>query len=183
MFELINALRRRNRIPTHALPDRVSIHRRAGLFDIDINRHMNNASYLHFMDAGRYEHAVVTGLLKQMVLTRSRLVIANTEISYIRELLPYQWFWLRTRLLGWDEKYSYYDQRFEVDGQLHTHALLRCVPLQGKTTITPQAFLELNGLAKQRSPVLPEYIASWQTMLRDKKRYSLMPQTYHKETS
>lgn len=175
MLDLINALRRRNQTPTHDLLDRVSLNLRAGLLDIDLNWHLNNANYLKFMDRGRLEHAVVTGLLKQMLGARCRLVVANTEISYVRELLPYQPFWLRTRLLGWDEKYSYYDQRFEVNNRLHTHALVRCVALHEQNIITPQAFQDMTGF-KRRSPALPEYIDSWKTMLRDKKRYSQFQQ-------
>lgn len=171
MLDLINAYRRRNQTPTHDLLDRVSLNLRAGLFDIDINLHLNNANYLKFMDRGRFEHAVVTGLFKQMLTSRCRLVVANTEVSYVRELLPYQPFWLRTRLLGWDEKYCYYDQRFEVNHRLHTHALVRCVALHEKNIITPQAFQDMTGF-RRHSPALPEYIDSWKTMLRDKKRYS-----------
>lgn len=171
MFALINALRRRNQPPTHELFDRSSIQARAGIFDIDLNWHMNNASYLKYMDRGRLEHAVTTGLLARMLSARCNLVVANTEISYIRELLPWQVFWLRTRLLGWDEKYVYYDQRFDVGGKLHTHALVRCVTLHEKNIVTPEAFQDMTGF-KRRSPALPEYIESWKTMLRDKKRYS-----------
>jgi acyl-CoA thioesterase FadM len=171
MLAFINALRRRNQPVTHDLLDRVSLKRHAGIFDIDINFHLNNANYLKFMDHGRLEHSVVTGLLKQMLNSDCRMVVSNTEIAYIREVMPYRPFYVRTRMLGWDEKYIYFDQRFDMEGELHTHALLRCVPLHKKKIITPQEFQSMTGF-KRSSPALPEYIDSWKAMLKDKKRYS-----------
>ena len=130
MLELISAARRRKRPPTHQLFDVVTMEFRVGLLDIDLNMHLNNAKYLKFMDRSRLEHAVVTGLLNRMLEARCNGVVANTEIAYIRELRPYQQFQVHTRILGWDDKYVYYDQRFESQRKLHTHALLQCLRWQ-----------------------------------------------------
>lgn len=171
MLEIINAMRRRNQSPTHHLLDRVSMTLKAGLFDIDYNLHVNNANYLKFMEKGRVEHALATGLFKPMFSNRCRLLVASTEITYIREVRPYQPFTLHSRLIGWDGKYLYYDQRIEKDAALHTHALVRMAVVRESGLLTPQAFVELADL-DVRSPALPEYIATWKQLLNEKKRYS-----------
>lgn len=171
MFELISAAMRRKRPPTHGLFDVVSMEFRVGLFDIDLNMHLNNAKYLKFMDRCRLEHAVCTGLLDRMIRARCNSVVANTEISYVRELRPYQHFDVHTRILGWDEKYMYYDQRFESQQKLHTHALLRVVNMYGGKAISPQAVQEITGLNKT-TPALPEYVEQWKSLLHTKRRYT-----------
>lgn len=171
MLYMINAMRRRNQSPTHHLLDRVSVTQKAGLFDIDYNLHVNNANYLKFMERGRIEQALAAGLFKPMLAGHCRLLVASTEISYIREVRPYQPFTLHTRLIGWDGKYLYYDQRIEKQSVLHTHALVRMAVICAGEIITPQAFVNLAGF-EAHSPALPEYIETWKQLLKDKKRYS-----------
>lgn len=171
MLEMISAALRRKRPPTHSLFDTVSMEFRVGLFDIDLNMHLNNAKYLKFMDRARLEHAVSTGLLDKMLQARCNAVVANTEIAYVRELRPYQHFSLETRVLGWDDKYLYFDQRFMSQSKLHTHALLRVVHQYGGKPISPQAVQEMTGMNLQ-SPALPEYVEQWKKLLLTKKRYT-----------
>ncbi|HAM77038.1 acyl-CoA thioesterase [Alloalcanivorax venustensis] len=169
MLELISAARRRKRTPTYSLFDVVSMEFRVGLLDIDLNMHLNNGKYTKIMDRCRLEHAVVTGLLNRMIEARASAVVANSEIAYVRELRPYQRFMVHTRILGWDDKYTYYDQRFDSQRKLHTHALLRLAHMYGGKTISPQAFQEMTGLNKV-SPPLPAYVQDWKTLLQSKKR-------------
>lgn len=171
MWELISAARRRKQPPTHGLLDPVSMEFRVGLFDLDLNLHLNNAKYLKFMDRCRLEHSVCTGLLDHMIRARCHAVVANMEISFVREIRPYQHFEVHTRILGWDEKYIYYDQRFESQQKLHTHALLRLVNLYGGKSISPQAMQEITGL-NQTSPALPEYVQQWKTLLQAKRKFT-----------
>ena len=104
-----------------------------------------------------------------MVDARCNAVVANTEIAYIRELRPYQQFQLHTRILGWDDKYVYYDQRFESLRKLHTHALLRVANVYGGKSVSPQTVQEMTGMNLQ-SPALPEYVEQWKRLLQSKKR-------------
>lgn len=169
MLQLISAARRRKRPPTYALFDVVPMEFRVGLLDIDLNLHLNNSRYTKIMDRSRLEHAVVTGLLHRMIEARTSAVLANSEVAYVRELRPYQRFQVETRILGWDEKYTYYEQRFDSQRKLHTHALLRLAHMYGGKTISPQAFQEMTGL-NQVSPALPAYVEDWKTLLQNKKR-------------
>lgn len=171
MFDLITAAMRRKRPATHGLLDTFTAEFRVGLFDIDINMHMNNYKYLKYMDRCRLEHAVATSMLDKLLKARCAPVVANTEIAYVRELRPYQQFTVDTRILGWDDKYVYIDQRFMSQNKLHTHALMRMIYMYGGKAISPQAMQEITGLNMQ-SPSLPEYVEQWKLLLQSKKRYT-----------
>ncbi|MFP5441081.1 MAG: acyl-CoA thioesterase [Gammaproteobacteria bacterium] len=171
MFELINILRRRNAPPTHGLLDTVYRDFRVGLTDIDLNLHLNNARYLKYLDRARVEHMLATGLLWKMIRSRTRSVVANTEISYIRELRTWQPFTVSVRIAGWDEKYFYFEQRFESEGRLCTHAFMRLVHLEkGKGISSAQALARMRIEAE--SPPLPEPVLRWREMLAAKRDYS-----------
>jgi len=111
--------------------------RRTGLFeesritfrvlptDCDINFHMNNGRYLSLMDLGRVHMVAQIGLMGLIFRNRWMPVLAAAEINFIRQLAPFQKFDLVTRLVTWDEKYAYMEQRFESGGVLCAHAFVK----------------------------------------------------------
>jgi acyl-CoA thioesterase FadM len=94
--------------------------------DCDINLHMNNGRYLSFMDLGRVHLVAQLGLLAIVVKNRWKPVLAAAEINFIRPLAPLQKFDLVTRVVTWDDKYVYMEQRFEAHGELCAHAFVNC---------------------------------------------------------
>src|SRR5262245_66654305 len=80
--------------------------------DCDINFHMNNGRYLSFMDLGRVHMVAQIGLLGLVMKKRWMPVLAAAEINFIRQIGPFQKFDLVTRLVTWDDKYAYMEQRF-----------------------------------------------------------------------
>ena len=144
---------------------------RVGLTDIDLNLHLNNARYLKYMDLSRLEHMLATGLLWRMIRARCNSVVANTEISYIRELRTWQKFSASARIVGWDEKYFYYEQRFESEGRLCTHAFIRLASLHGGKSIPVAQVMDRMGLDAV-SPELPAPVLLWRDMLAAKREFS-----------
>lgn len=172
MLHLLEVLRRRNAPATHGFYEEVSKDFRVGLTDIDLNLHLNNAKYLKYMDLARLEHMLATGTLWKMIPVNARPIIANTEISYVRELRTWQRFSISARILGVDEKYMYYEHRFTSEGKLCTHALLRLVCVQkGKSQPIP-AMLDFLGVTEP-APALPEPVLLWKDMLDAKKKFAL----------
>lgn len=171
MFRLIDILRRKDAPPTHGLFDEVTQEFRVGLTDIDLNLHLNNAKYLKYMDLARLEHLLCTGILGKYLRARTNAVIANTEISYIRELRTWQKFTVSARLAGWDEKYIYIEQRFHSEGRLCTHAFIRLAHLHKHKSIpVAEAFARcgIEGV----SPPLPEPVLQWKEMLNAKRAFA-----------
>ncbi len=136
--------------------------------DIDINGHLTNARYLSFMDLGRTFYTVQTGIFKQIIRNRWLPVANAVEITFIRELKPFTLFDLETRLLCWDKKYWYFEQRFMVNGALHAIAHIRGVFIRAGRVVNPQTVMHsLDNTIP--CPAEPAVITQWKTLLDTKK--------------
>ena len=65
---------------------------RAGLWDIDVYGHMNNASYLTHAELARWEMSVASGMLQHAARQRLAFIMAGTAVRYRREVRPLQPF-------------------------------------------------------------------------------------------
>ncbi len=82
--------------------------------------HMTTARYLSMMDLGRTDLLIRSGLAGALYKKRWFPVIAsvNVNVRFLRQLNPLQTFTLKTRLLGWDEKWLFIEQCYEADGRV-----------------------------------------------------------------
>lgn len=139
--------------------------------DCDLNFHMNNGRYLTLMDLGRTHLVAQTGLLRVVIKRRWAPVLAAAEINFIRALPPFARFELVTRVLTWDDKYFYIEQRFERNGTLHAAAFVRGVFLRGRTRIpTAQVVAALDPDLK--APPMPPALRHWKDMGELKKQHT-----------
>ncbi len=137
--------------------------------DLDVNGHLTNARYLAFMDLGRTFFTVQTGFFKQIIKNRWFPVANAVEITFIREIKPLATFDLHTRLIFWDEKYWYFEQRFLVDGRLHALAHVRGVFIEKGKIVLPQRLLNAVEPGLQ-SPEPSAVINDWKNLLDKKKQ-------------
>jgi acyl-CoA thioesterase FadM len=128
--------------------------------DCDINFHMNNGRYLSFMDLGRVHLVAQMGLLRIIIRKRWRAALGAAEINFIRAIAPFQNFELLTRLVTWDDKWAYMEQRFEVDGVLCAHAFVKGLFLDNRGRVdnsTVAAELGYTGAP----PPMPRELKIW----------------------
>jgi acyl-CoA thioesterase FadM len=128
--------------------------------DCDVNLHMNNGRYLSFMDLGRVHLLGQLGLLPIIFRNRWKPVLAAAEINFIRPLKPLQKFELVTRVVTWDEKYVYMEQRFEARGELCAHAFVKGLFLGGEGRVGNATVLALLGY-EGAPPETPEELRIW----------------------
>ena len=128
--------------------------------DCDINFHMNNGRYLSFMDLGRVHLVAQIGLLPVIARKRWGAALGAAEINFIRALAPLQKFDLVTRLVTWDEKYAYMEQRFESDGVLYAHAFVKGLFLERGGRVGSTAVVGELGYAGEPPP-FPEELRLW----------------------
>ncbi|HEX2825620.1 MAG TPA: thioesterase family protein [Burkholderiales bacterium] len=128
--------------------------------DCDVNLHMNNGRYLSFMDLGRVHLIVQLGLLSTIFRNRWRPVLAAAEINFIRQLAPFQPFDLVTRVVTWDEKYVYMEQRFESRGELCAHAFVKGLFLGPEGRVSNAGVVALLG-HDAPAPQMPEELRLW----------------------
>lgn len=96
--------------------------------DLDVNIHMNNGRFLSVMDLGRFDLTFRTGLGKAMLRNRWMPLVGGVTIRYRRSLDPFEAYELHTRLLGWDAKWFYLEQRFlKRGGDLAAEGVVRAL--------------------------------------------------------
>lgn len=128
--------------------------------DCDVNLHMNNGRYLAFMDLGRLHYVAQVGLLRIILRRRWGAALGAAEINFIRPLAPFQKFELVTRLVTWDEKYAYMEQRFESRGALCAHAFVKGLFLDRNGRVSPPEVAAALG-ATDAPPPMPEELRIW----------------------
>ena len=130
--------------------------------DLDSNLHMNNSRYLLAMDLGRWDYAVRSGMLKAALRLGSFPVVGSTTLGFRRSLEPLQRFELVTRLAGWDEKWWWFEQRFEVAGKIHAVGRVKALFRGKQGNVAPVALLAAVDRSDLAPPPLPEPIRLWQ---------------------
>jgi acyl-CoA thioesterase FadM len=128
--------------------------------DLDYNIHMNNARYLALMDLGRVDLILRTGLWRAMWQQRWSAVLAGSLVRYRRSLKPFRRLTLKSRLIGWDEKWFYIEHRIEAAGVLACQAIVRGAFLGADGVVLPARLANTAGHVGG-SPVLPSWAASW----------------------
>lgn len=79
--------------------------------DIDMC-HMNNARYLRECDFARFSLYVRNGVFKALRALGGSMVVGATTIRYRRALYIGEGYELRSRIVTWDEKAFFLEQRF-----------------------------------------------------------------------
>ncbi|XP_073704644.1 protein THEM6-like [Garra rufa] len=123
------------------------IHGRVLLHDLDFMCHMNNARYLRECDFARYAHCTRNGLFLATRALNATMVIGATTIRYRRSLAFGEAFELRTRIVAWDEKSFYIEQRFVSKSDGFISAIMLC--RQNVVRGNPQKILD--HLCKRKS--------------------------------
>ena len=168
-FRLLILLLRIWKLPRRGLFDESRAAFRVLPNDCDINFHMNNGRYLTFMDLGRVHLMAQNGLLKVMVCEKWMPVLAAAEINFIRSIEPFQKFELVTRLVSWDEKYFYIDQKFEAGGKLCAHAYVKGVFLK-KGRKLPNSDIAAAAGYNGAPPPVPDELRLWAELGNAKKQ-------------
>lgn len=140
--------------PTGDLLDEVALDLRVLPNDLDVFAHVNNGRYLTLMDLGRLALMQRVGILRLSRKHGWYPLVRGIEIEYIRPLTLWRRFRLHTRLISWDEKWVYLEQRFVAGDTLHARAHVRGL-LRGPDGNVPTSTLLATLGAADRLPPRP----------------------------
>jgi len=137
--------------------------------DLDTNIHMNNGRYLTIMDLGRFDLVLRSGILKYMMKQKAMPVLAAAQVRWRLSLQPFQKYTLETRVVCWDDKWVYMEQRFIIRGGKKDGAVAAIGIVKGsfyhnikKETLPTQEILHVLNMP-DISPPMPEHIREWQS--------------------
>lgn len=126
--------------------------------DLDPLLHMNNGVYLSLMDLGRIDLMLRSGSWRKIRRAGIYPVVVSEAIRFRRSLTPFQKFYIRTHLVGWDERYFFLRQKFIVPSgkgeELYASAVIKGRFLKkGGVKISPAELFATAGIsAPERSP-------------------------------
>jgi acyl-CoA thioesterase FadM len=129
--------------------------------DLDVNFHMNNGRYLTIMDLGRVDLILRTGLGRMALKRKWFPLVGSATIRFRRSLDPLQRFRLRSRILCWDDKWFFIEQRFERRGEPIADGTVKGL-LRGRDGNIPTAEVLRSLNLNLSSPEMPEHIRLWQ---------------------
>ncbi|MFF9564148.1 acyl-CoA thioesterase [Leifsonia sp. NPDC014704] len=129
--------------------------------DLDILKHMNNGVYLSIADIGRFDLLMRNGVWAIFKKRGWYPVVASETISFRKSLELWQPFVVESRILGFDEKAVYVEQRFTVGGEIYTQAFIRGRFLKrGGGIVTIDELLEAVG-PSPTDVTVPEWLRAW----------------------
>jgi acyl-CoA thioesterase FadM len=129
--------------------------------DLDVNGHMNNGRYLTLMDLGRVDLMLRTGLGRLALKRGWTPLVGSAMIRFRRSLDPFQSYQLKSRIIGWDEKWFFIEQGFERRGEAVAFGTVKGL-LRGREGNIPTADVLRSLDLNLPSPEIPEYIRMWQ---------------------
>ena len=129
--------------------------------DLDLNLHMNNGRDLSLMDLGRVDVMFHSGAFKLWFTKGWQPLVALSNIRHFKSLRLGQAFEIRSRILGWDEKWIYFEQRFARLGQLHALAVVKALMAGNQRLVSTQELFGAAGQAPRPSPPLPDWVRTW----------------------
>lgn len=135
--------------------------------DLDSNFHMNNGRYMTVMDLGRLNLILRTGLWRLVMKHKYAPVLGSAQMRFRLPLNPFQLFDLETRVLCWDEKWIYMEQRFLIVHGPKAGAVAAIGLIKGsfydparKGTVPMAEILQAVGYTDP-SPECPGYLKDW----------------------
>jgi acyl-CoA thioesterase FadM len=130
-------------------------------WDIDLWMELNNGRTLTLYDLGRIPLAVRVGLKDALLRNRWGLTMAGASVRYRRRIRPFETVEMRSRAVGWDEKFIYLEQSmWKADGDCANHIVYRSA-VTSKSGIVPPSEV-LNALGQDITPPpLPAWITAW----------------------
>nr|WP_104082353.1 thioesterase family protein [Cryobacterium sp. Y11] len=134
--------------------------------DQDILRHMNNGVYLSIMDVARFDMLQRTGVWAIFKERGWYPVVVSETISFRKSLRLGQKFTVESRIIGFDEKAVYVEQRFvrpDADGspEIYAHGYIRGRFLKrAGGIVTIDELLAAIGVAPDDVSV-PDWLLEW----------------------
>ncbi|KAM4688722.1 protein THEM6 [Discoglossus pictus] len=127
--------------------------------DLDFLLHMNNSRYLREADFARLSYFTRSGLFGAIHSLSAGMVMAACTVRYRRSLKLFENFEIRTRLLCWDDKAFYVEQRFVAPRDEFVCAVL--LSRQHIMGNSPDKVVQSMCKRKVESPEFPEEVVHW----------------------
>jgi len=147
--------------------------------DLDFNGHINNGRYFTLADLGRLDFLIRAGVARVAIANRAVPLIGDAAGKFRKNLKLFQRYDLQSRLLGWDDKWTFMEHRFVRDDRVVGVVIIRGQLRNADGPLSPSTWLAGLGLAQDTAlPLLPDWALAWSRScdalgeaLREEERY------------
>ncbi|MEO0543090.1 MAG: thioesterase family protein [Pseudomonadota bacterium] len=150
------------RRPQVSVMDETRIRLRTLPTDLDIAIHMNNGRYLTIADLGRWDLMIRCRFWPKMRSRGWHPVVGTSKVWHRASLQPFQPFDLTTRILFWDEKWSYLEHRFEgvgpKAGKVYCRVVVKTLFLKGREKVPTKQLIHEMGFDGDSPPMDAELV-------------------------
>ncbi len=129
-------------------------------WDVDPWMELNNGRTLTIYDLGRLPMAWRSGMLPVLRRKGWKMAVAGASVRYRRRVHMFQRFAMRSTILGWDERFFYFQQSM-WRGHEATSSILARMAVSDENGIVAPARLAHELGWPAHSPDLPEYVHAW----------------------
>ena len=134
---------------------------RPGLGDIDVYPEVNNGRHYVFCDLARYDIAFEIGLFRYVRKKKYAFVIGGSTMRYRKRLVPFRKSTVRSKIVGFDEKFYYFQQTIEQRGEVKSSALIRAgIRFKGGTAPPGDV---MRDLGYELEPFMESWVLEWAT--------------------
>jgi acyl-CoA thioesterase FadM len=112
------------------------------------------------MDQGRLDFGMRTGLINALHRRRWGLTVGGASVRFRHRVPPFSRIALRTRLLGHDDRWFYFNQQIERGGRVCAGALVRAAITSNGKIVPPGEVADELGW-KEPPPPLPDWAQAW----------------------
>lgn len=129
-------------------------------WDIDPFMELNNGRTLALYDLGRFGLFQRIGIIKVMKAQGWGGTIAGSSVRYRKRVRMFDRYELRSRMIGWDDRFFYSEQSMWRKGDCTSHGLLRMAITDRNGLVATRRVAEAIG-HRPESPPLPDWVQGW----------------------
>ena len=129
-------------------------------WDLDPWMELNNGRTLTLFDLGRLPLSRRTGFEALLRAKGWGLTVAGSTTRYRRRVTVFTRLTMRTRCLGWDNRFVYMEQSMWKGEECTSHVLIRSAIVSKAGMVPPSEMAAAMGIAPE-SPALPDWVLGW----------------------
>lgn len=160
-FRMLWQMNRAPKTPVLGLWEEHVSHHICWPWDLDFWFELNNGRTLTLFDLGRLPLAKRIGMIDALKRRRWGMTVAGSSVRYRRRVRAFDKVTMRSRGIGFDDKFMYIEQSmWRPNGDCTSHALLR-MAVTGKEGIVPPSEMARELGHEGPSPDLPKWANEW----------------------
>jgi len=123
--------------------------------DLDVNMHMTNSRYHSFMDLNRIDFMIRNGGWKKLRAAGYNPVVGSSSIRFRRPIAPLKKFDVTCRILSWNERWMFMEQKLVVAGDLAAYAVVKVAFIGKEGRVSMDKLMEISGYTGAKPDFIP----------------------------